>query len=39
MPGQSLGFQPLKSPMEMAGATPTVGELFAPAPGFKNPFR
>ncbi len=28
MPGQSLGFQPLKSPMEMAGATPTVGELF-----------
>ena len=28
MPSQPPGFQPLKSPSEMAGATPTVGELF-----------
>jgi acyl-CoA synthetase (AMP-forming)/AMP-acid ligase II len=28
MSGQPLGFQPLKSPTEMAGATPSVGELF-----------
>jgi acyl-CoA synthetase (AMP-forming)/AMP-acid ligase II len=28
MPGQPVRFQPLKSPTEMAGATPSVGELF-----------
>src|ERR1700732_1042364 len=28
MPGQPSGFQRLKSPAEMAGATPSVGELF-----------
>src|SRR5664279_4662712 len=28
MPGQPLRFQPLKSLTEMAGATPSVGELF-----------
>src|ERR1700678_64721 len=28
MPGEPSGFQPLKSPTEMAGATPSVGEVF-----------